>query len=104
MRPGPPKKSAKLELLQGQPGKRGIKGRPDADQFTDDLKWFYAQWAYFDEVIKEERAQGIKSPTPAVWAAFKFRKMCVDIKAKLVGEEEQEQPKSRWAGLITSNP
>ena len=98
---GPYKKSAKLEILQGRPGKRGLAGRSTQD-FQVDLDWLAMWERHFEAAHQAEIANGITSPTPAFWAAFKCRAKQIEIKARLMVARDEAPPKSRWAGLVTS--
>ena len=104
--PGPYKKTAQLEVLQGRPGKNGLVGRPDADAFKVDVRWFLRWSKRYEKLVKAEMA--VAEPDLEVVArlfelAFKCRVKAVDVKARLCVNLKPSKKKAaddKWAGLL----
>lgn len=102
-KPGPYKKSVQLEVLQGMPGKRGLAMRPDGEQFKKDARWAMRWAKHYERIAKAEILAGTKHPTQNVRVMLQFRRLAIDIKARLlVTGTPEPKGKGKWDGMITS--
>jgi hypothetical protein len=102
MMPGRYKKPLQLEVLQGNPGKRSPMGRPDAEAFRGDVRWFMRWSRLFEAMAKA--AEDWDEKRECFDMAFKCRVKAVEFKARhCVSLKPAKKPETGWEGLVTAS-